>query len=76
DALATPPPAANGAAESPRRELTASDLEVAILDHNRPRRAFRRLTAKTIEELLAQTTPDDPEAVSAEESTTTEDPSK
>jgi proteasome alpha subunit len=55
DALATPPPAANGTAETPRRELTAGDLEVAILDHNRPRRAFRRLPAATITELLAST---------------------
>ena len=75
DALATPPPAANGAADTPRRELTAGDLEVAILDHNRPRRAFRRLPATTVEELLAQAAaaPAATEPAAAEESTTTED---
>lgn len=40
----------NGDAQ-PRR-LTSSDLEVAVLDRNRPRRAFRRLTAAALAELL------------------------
>ncbi|GAB03762.1 proteasome subunit alpha [Gordonia amarae] len=75
DALATPPPAANGAAEAPRRELTAGDLEVAILDHNRPRRAFRRLPAKTVEELLAQvaSASGEPEQAKTDVPPTTED---
>ncbi|GAB91721.1 proteasome subunit alpha [Gordonia rhizosphera] len=36
----------------PPRELTPADLEVAILDRNRPRRAFRRLTAAGVAQLL------------------------
>lgn len=35
------------------RELTADDLEVAILDRNRPRRAFKRFTNAQVSELLA-----------------------
>lgn len=50
-ALATPADSGNGAPASPR-ELTAGDLEVAILDRNRPRRAFKRLTSAAVEELL------------------------
>ena len=51
-ALATPTDTGNGAAATPR-ELTPGDLEVAILDRNRPRRAFKRLTAARVAELLA-----------------------
>jgi proteasome alpha subunit len=39
------------------RELTPSQLEVAILDRHRPRRSFRRLAGPLLERLL---TPDDP----------------
>jgi proteasome alpha subunit len=39
------------------RELTAAQLEVAILDRQRPRRAFRRLAGPLLEALLR---PDDP----------------
>jgi len=35
------------------RELPASDLEVAILDRTRPRRAFRRIEGAELEALLA-----------------------
>lgn len=53
-ALATPADSGNGTPASPR-VLTAGDLEVAILDRNRPRRAFRRLSAAALEELLPAT---------------------
>ncbi|WP_338836091.1 proteasome subunit alpha [Gordonia polyisoprenivorans] len=51
-ALATPTDTGNGAAATPR-ELTPGDLEVAVLDRNRPRRAFKRLTAARVAELLS-----------------------
>jgi len=44
----------NGGAD---RTLTATQLEVAILDRQRPRRAFRRLSGELLERLL---TPNDP----------------
>ena len=37
-----------------QRTLDTSMLEVAILDVNRPRRAFRRITGQTLESLLPQ----------------------
>lgn len=40
-------------AGSEPRELTASQLEVGVLDRNRPRRKFRRLTGAPLESLLA-----------------------
>lgn len=55
-ALATPADAGNGATAEPR-VLAAGDLEVAVLDHNRPRRAFRRLTSSTVEDLLPSAPP-------------------
>ena len=39
------------------RELTPAQLEVAVLDRLRPRRAFRRLAGPLLERLLR---PDDP----------------
>jgi len=36
----------------PNRELTPSQLEVAVLDRNRPRRTFRRITGQLLERLL------------------------
>jgi proteasome alpha subunit len=53
------PPAGNGA----QGELTASQLEVAILDRARAHRTFRRLRGPRLEELLAEsraTTPGAP----------------
>jgi proteasome alpha subunit len=38
----------------PRTELTAAQLEVAILDRSRPHRTFRRLTGARLEALLAE----------------------
>ncbi|HMO11247.1 MAG TPA: proteasome subunit alpha [Actinotalea sp.] len=40
-------------ADGPPRPLEAGQLEVAVLDRTRPRRAFRRLTAPALGELLA-----------------------
>jgi proteasome alpha subunit len=58
--------AANGGSE--QRTLGPSTLEVAILDANRPRRAFRRITGSALDVLL-------PEDDSAAESTSGEEPS-
>jgi proteasome alpha subunit len=55
----TPPPAtgtatsAASAAPAANGELTVSQLEVAILDRNRPHRTFRRLRGPRLEELIA-----------------------
>jgi proteasome alpha subunit len=45
------------APDSEPRAIAASQLEVAVLDRTRPRRAFRRLTGALLEDLLV-TTPD------------------
>lgn len=62
-AALTTPPDTNGSstgsstsAPSAPRELAATDLEVAILDRNRPRRAFRRLSAAAVAELMPSAT--------------------
>ena len=62
-AALTTPPDTNGSstgsstsAPSTPRELAATDLEVAILDRNRPRRAFRRLSAAAVAELMPSAT--------------------
>jgi proteasome alpha subunit len=41
------------------RTIDASTLEVAILDANRPRRAFRRITGSALEVLLPEDSTDD-----------------
>ncbi|MFW0785722.1 proteasome subunit alpha [Gordonia sp. CPCC 206044] len=54
-ALTTPTEGTNGSGSSSapaRRNLTASDLEVAILDRNRQRRAFKRLNNTALADLL------------------------
>lgn len=43
---------ASGSASTEPRTLDVSTLEVAILDTNRPRRAFRRITGSALETLL------------------------
>jgi len=43
-----------------QRTLTTSQLEVAVLERNRPRRKFRRLTGSTLAGLLGQ--PESPDA--------------
>jgi proteasome alpha subunit len=59
-APASAPPAASGAAASSTAangapaELTASQLEVAILDRARAHRTFRRLQGPRLEELIAE----------------------
>jgi proteasome alpha subunit len=47
--LGTP---ADGADEDDRRVIPAAQLEVAVLDRTRPRRAFRRLSGVVLEDLL------------------------
>jgi proteasome alpha subunit len=47
----------SAAASTPPRELTPDQLEIAVLDRLRPRRAFRRLGGPLLESLLAE---DDP----------------
>ena len=42
-----------GALAGPDRELTAPDLEVAVLERGTDRRAFRRIEGEELEELLA-----------------------
>jgi proteasome alpha subunit len=44
----------NGSGSAEPRTLGVSTLEVAILDQNRPRRAFRRSTGSALEALLPQ----------------------
>ncbi|MFL6151994.1 MAG: proteasome subunit alpha, partial [Ornithinibacter sp.] len=44
-------------AGGPARDLAPSQLEVAVLDRNRPRRTFRRITGQLLERLLSA---DDP----------------
>lgn len=55
-ALGAPPVPANGSSSSQPtpepRVLSAGDLEVAVLDRSRPRRAFRRLTTDAVEAIL------------------------
>ena len=42
-------------AEGETRVIPAGQLEVAVLDRTRPRRAFRRLTGPLLEDLLTGT---------------------
>ncbi|MGW0038565.1 proteasome subunit alpha [Gordonia sp. NPDC003376] len=51
-ALSTPADTGSSGQSAAPRELNPSDLEVAVLDRNRPRRAFKRLTVARVEELL------------------------
>ncbi len=44
---------ADGSDEDDRRVIPAAQLEVAVLDRTRPRRAFRRLSGVVLEDLLA-----------------------
>jgi len=50
-----PAPGAGQPANNGERRLTASTLEVAVLERDRPRRCFRRITGPALEELLAGT---------------------
>jgi proteasome alpha subunit len=45
-------PAPNGAPASEPRTLTPAQLEVAVLDRDRPRRKFRRINGPRLAELL------------------------
>jgi proteasome alpha subunit len=46
--------ALGGQAGDERREVTAAQLEVAVLDRSRAHRCFRRLTGARLEALLAE----------------------
>ncbi|MEE4025698.1 proteasome subunit alpha [Gordonia sp. PKS22-38] len=69
-ALTTPADtgSSSGSASSPGpsepRKLTASDLEVAILDRNRPRRAYRRLATAAVSDLMPAAGEPDTDAAS------------
>jgi proteasome alpha subunit len=54
DALRAGIAGANGSGSAEPRTLGVSTLEVAILDANRPRRAFRRITGTALEALLPE----------------------
>ena len=53
-AALTAPPATGAAANGAQPELTAANLEVAILDRARAHRTFRRLHGPRLEELIAE----------------------
>ncbi len=55
EALATAITALSGEANGERPEITASQLEVAVLDRERAHRTFRRVTGARLESLLAET---------------------
>jgi len=50
----------SGQGNGDRPEITASQLEVAVLDRARPHRTFRRLTGNRLETLLAEVAPGSP----------------
>jgi proteasome alpha subunit len=56
-AALTAPAAAGGQANGAQPELTAANLEVAILDRARAHRTFRRLHGPRLEELIAEARP-------------------
>ncbi|MCV7192977.1 proteasome subunit alpha [Mycolicibacterium brumae] len=55
DAVAVAVTALESGADGERRELGAGNLEVAVLDATRPRRAFRRITGAALDGLLPAT---------------------
>src|SRR5712691_5479197 len=57
DALAAAIAALSGQANGERPEITAGQLEVAVLDRERAHRKFRRLTGARLEALLAEKRP-------------------
>jgi proteasome alpha subunit len=57
DALASAIAALSGQGNGERPEITAGQLEVAVLDRERPHRTFRRLTGARLETLLAGSRP-------------------
>jgi proteasome alpha subunit len=82
-ALATAITGLAAQANGDRMEITAAQLEVAVLDRSRDHRTFRRLTGARLEGLLAEATPAKNEAgkapkapADAESAATGEDPPK
>jgi proteasome alpha subunit len=54
-----------GQGNGERQEMTASQLEVAVLDRGRTHRSFRRLTGARLEALLAEAAPGEEAAAAA-----------
>ena len=73
-ALAAPAAAAGAAANGSQPELTAANLEVAILDRARAHRTFRRLHGPRLEELIAESRAAEA-TETAQESETADEPS-
>ncbi len=57
EALGVATAALAGQPNDERPEITAAQLEVAVLDRSRPHRTFRRLTGARLEALLAEARP-------------------
>jgi proteasome alpha subunit len=58
-ALSAVSPVTAGSANGGATRLTAAQLEVAVLDRRRPKRAFRRVTGSALRRLLGdEATPD------------------
>ncbi|MCA0145534.1 proteasome subunit alpha [Blastococcus sp. LR1] len=64
DALSAVSPATAGTGQGGHTRLSAEQLEVAVLDRRRPKRAFRRVVGAALHTLLGdgQTAPEAPEA--------------
>jgi proteasome alpha subunit len=76
-ALTAPPSGSAANANGSQPELTAANLEVAILDRARAHRTFRRLTGPRLEELITQaraTPSEEATAESAETPGSTDEP--
>jgi proteasome alpha subunit len=77
DALAPPPAAAGqGQGNGGQTELTAANLEVAILDRARAHRTFRRLHGPRLEELIAESRAAKAAAAAADTSESAPEPSE
>lgn len=63
DLLGGPPDGDGNGESAPRRSLSAAQLEVAVLERQRPRRAFRRVTGERLSELLGEPAPAQGDAV-------------
>ena len=73
-ALTPPAPQSGTAANGNQLELTAANLEVAILDRARAHRTFRRLHGPRLEELITEARASGQTAETTETTETTEEP--
>jgi proteasome alpha subunit len=76
EALRVATAALAGQANDERPEITAAQLEVAVLDRSRPHRMFRRLTGARLEALLAEARPAAKPATPAEPAGQDDGPAK